>query len=491
MTNQTKKWIRACLPCCQRKRARPKNVVKPGRIKPPTAPMQTIVIDFSGPYPTTKRSNKWILGIVCPFSRYPICIPLPSRKASVLTRALIEHVFQYFSPPQIIVTDNGQELIGKEMKRLCRLFGIQHIRTKPYTPQLNPYIERFWRYLTAAMTITTSRFKNEWDDTLPHICMKYRTSTCESTGYSPYQVMFGREPNLPDDGLFDSPDEPAKSESEYIDRLEQALQLIHDDVRNRTDKAALKNLQRRTKLYRHVKYDVGDFCLVWAPSSAERLPEGFMVKPKLMDRWSLPHRIVATGDRPDHYIIEDHTGQLTDVRADSMTPYTFFTDNKPSVPPRRKFTTEERRILRRSGGYLPPKLEKGAFAVFPLTINDKHSFGVGKVVGLNAQRGGFDLHWYSNDTDNVLGSYQPVWTKAEQKWYTGDQKEKQAHKPMLTSEYYHKAIRQQDIADAGFQLLDDGRLPYDVLRHIHDHKDYKWKLPKEMLDPHDNPMITV
>ena len=169
---------------------------------------QYIVIDFSGPFPTSRRSNRWILGIMCPFSKYPICIALPSRKADVLVRALLEHVIQYFSAPRFIVTDNGQELIGKTMKSFCAVFGITQIRTHPYTPRMNPFIERFWRFLTACMTIMTSRFKDTWDDRLPLICLKYRTAINASTGFSPFQVVFGRDPELNYRDVFDEKEHP-------------------------------------------------------------------------------------------------------------------------------------------------------------------------------------------------------------------------------------------------------------------------------------------
>ena len=41
--------------------------------------------------------------------------------------------------------------------------------------------------------------KNDWDDILPAVMMEYRSSVHESTGFSPYRLMFGKECTLPMD----------------------------------------------------------------------------------------------------------------------------------------------------------------------------------------------------------------------------------------------------------------------------------------------------
>ena len=41
--------------------------------------------------------------------------------------------------------------------------------------------------------------RNDWDDLLPAVMIAYRSSVHESTGFSPYQLMFGEECTLPMD----------------------------------------------------------------------------------------------------------------------------------------------------------------------------------------------------------------------------------------------------------------------------------------------------
>jgi len=44
-----------------------------------------------------------------------------------------------------------------------------------------------------------NNFRNDWDDHLPYVLMAYRTTVPESTGFSPFKMMFGREMNCPID----------------------------------------------------------------------------------------------------------------------------------------------------------------------------------------------------------------------------------------------------------------------------------------------------
>ena len=117
-----------------------------------------------------------------------------------------------------------------------------------------------------------------------------------------------------------------------------------------------------------------------------------MQKPKLLDRWSLPRKIVAQGRRTDNYVVQDDTGKLEDIRADSLTRYRFFRDGKPSIPSRPKFTRHERKMLRSNPrAYIPRHIQNNDLVTFPLTIGQKPAFGVGRAVSV-LPTGAWDVH---------------------------------------------------------------------------------------------------
>ena len=74
---------------------------------------------------------------------------------------------------------------------------------------------------------------DDWDDLLPGVMMAYHSSVHESTGFSPYRLMFGEECTLPMDvGLtrLDT-DSPDLVQYPYALRVRDALEVAYDQVR--------------------------------------------------------------------------------------------------------------------------------------------------------------------------------------------------------------------------------------------------------------------
>ena len=70
-------------------------------------------------------------------------------------------------------------------------------------------VERFNRTLLMMLAMVAGKNRDDWDDLLPAVMMAYRSSVHESTGYSPYRLMFGEECTLPMDiGLPTDPSQP-------------------------------------------------------------------------------------------------------------------------------------------------------------------------------------------------------------------------------------------------------------------------------------------
>ena len=60
-------------------------------------------------------------------------------------------------------------------------------------------VERFNRTLLMMLAMFAGENKDDWNDLLPVVMMAYRSSVHESTGFSPYRLMFGEEFTLPMD----------------------------------------------------------------------------------------------------------------------------------------------------------------------------------------------------------------------------------------------------------------------------------------------------
>ena len=476
MHKDVSRWVAGCLPCRRRKTPRPQNCVLPGKLSVFGYPMEIIHIDWSGPYPISSNSSRWVLSIYCPFSKWPICVALPSRKASLVAQALMEHVLQHYTSPRYLVVDGGQELIGKTVGIFCSIFGIRRIQTPPYTPSMNVFVEKWHSTLASGMTLLCNRFKTNWHLCLPIIAMSYRIAVNTTTGFSPIHVLQGREPRMPMDQDFDTPVK-CHSQSEYVSELQSAMKALHVDINTKALARSQANMELRFCKYRKIKFEINDEVLLWSPQAAELMPLGWPRKQKLMAVWSERGTVVALGEREDHYIVLNHKGKMVDVRADGMIKYTTFTDGKPSVNSRPRLTLQERKILSKDkNAHIPQALAKGLMCCFPLTMRDgSDGFGIAKILNplLNDR---WDGQWFSNTFDDLDGPFEPCWIPVGKPlaWYTGN-KRGLTDQPLRVSSYYQGDITQSIVACVGFNLSATGGLPASVREHMHKHPKFKWK----------------
>ena len=474
-TKHVGRWIKACVPCQRRKARANRNNFQPGSLLA-RSPMHMLAIDFVGELYCSSQGNKWILTAIDVFTRYPFAMPLPDRKAETVARALFENIFQYHSFPQYLVTDNAGEFVGEVMKSLCRCFNISRIRTLPYTPTLNSCLENFHRYLNSTLTILTDRFKQDWDECVPLAMLAFRTSTHETTGYSPFMSMHGRAPRSDMDLAFPI-HEPVLSMPQYTRTLVDRLTDIHGDIRTRQARVAEASIARRETKMKITEFHVGDLVLVTSAHNAEKLP-GYMTRvTKLLDKNAGPYRIircVGIGPRRKYVVLNDVADAEEVYQPSRLILYTPWMDSLPSIPARRGFTSSERRTLQaQQDKYLPPSLSPGLLTVFPRTMPDgSPGFGVGRVLD-EREPDSWNLHWYGNDEEELLGTYRPCWVKRNNQWYAANGKTCPTHKAMTTRDWYKWNICQDRCADVGF-TLHNHLLPDIVLERISQHRRFGW-----------------
>ena len=168
----------------------------------------------------------------------------------------------------MIHSDQGREFENKVMQELCLLCGAHKTRTTPYHPESDGLVERFNRTLLMMLAMFAGE-QDDWDDLLPAVMMAYRSSVHESTGFSPYRLMFGEEYTL----LIDvglprrDPEPPDAVSSPYAVWVRDALEVAFDQVRRHSGKA----VQRQKRLYdqREVRplFAIGDWAMRYYPAA--------------------------------------------------------------------------------------------------------------------------------------------------------------------------------------------------------------------------------
>ena len=116
------------------------------------------------------------------------------------------------------------------MSELCALMDIERKRTSPYHPECDGLSERFNRTLESMLACFTNEEQNDWDQWLQQLKFAYVTSVHSTTGLTPFEVLYGRKPNLPVDLLCPSIKSPHLdiTEEEYVGRLQKRLKKIYE-----------------------------------------------------------------------------------------------------------------------------------------------------------------------------------------------------------------------------------------------------------------------
>ena len=131
---------------------------------------------------------------ICMLTGLTFCIPLKSKKAEDVVTAYLNHICCIFGPSKKILTDNGSEFKNKMWNEVYKRLKIEHRVTPIYSPQCNGRIEGFHRFLKACIGKQLQQGL-EWDDLVWKATAAYNFFPTESSGFSPFFLMYGCEAN--------------------------------------------------------------------------------------------------------------------------------------------------------------------------------------------------------------------------------------------------------------------------------------------------------
>lgn len=311
-------------------------------------PMDLVCMDFLSMEPDSKGISN-VLVVTDHFTRYAQAFPTKSQKAPVVAKVLMEKYFVHYGLPSRIHSDQGRDFESRIIRELLSLMGIRKSRTTPYHPQGDPQPERFNRTLISMLGTLGQEKKRSWSQHVPYLVHAYNSTKCDSTGYSPYHLMFGREARLPVDLCFGtSPDGIEDAcHTRYVSKLKEDLKQAY----KLASAAADKRHQRNKKLYDHrvtfQSIEVGDRVLL------RNL--GLRGKHKLESRWN-PEPYVVVGRMPNLPVFkirrEDGRPGTKTMHRDHLLPIGQFvrmpsapqSENPPARPRTRAATREKNQI---------------------------------------------------------------------------------------------------------------------------------------------------
>ena len=182
--------------------------------------------------------NSNVLVITDHFMRYSQAYVTMNQQAATAARVFVREFINNYGWPTKIPADQGQTFNGKLFTALCKEAKIHKLRTSPYHPQTNGQLKRFNRTLMTMLGTLPEDKKVNWQDWVSILCHAYNYTVTKVTGYSPYFLMFRRQPRIPVDEVFDVtfPKTNRNTMKQYVQTLQKRLEWAYKIAKEHIDK---------------------------------------------------------------------------------------------------------------------------------------------------------------------------------------------------------------------------------------------------------------
>ena len=203
-------------------------------------------IDIIGPLIKSTEGHEYILVVVDSFSRWVESFPLRTQTAEEIARVLHDEIFCRYGPPLQIVSDRGQNMLSKLVKAICELFQVTRHATSSYHPRANGCVEKQNGTITQILRMYVDKTHRNWHTILPFANMALRsTPNVETSGYSPYHILFGFEMRQPFDLQLIPRENLSGNAKQHVERVLEHLttvrQLSADNSMEAKDKAKIRH----------------------------------------------------------------------------------------------------------------------------------------------------------------------------------------------------------------------------------------------------------
>ena len=236
-------------------------------------PFSRVAMDLIGPLPKSRSGHRYIL-VLCDYAtRYPEAVPLRNIDAEHVAEELVK-VISRVGIPREILSDQGSNFMSQLLTELYNLLHVKRIRTSPYHPQTDGVVERFNQTLKSMLRKFATDHNKDWDRLLPYLLFAYREVPQSSTGFSPFELLYGRAVRGPLDVLKETWETSSRSTESVVsyillirERLDQMTELVQENM------AKAQQQQKRwyDKTARSREFEPGEKVLLLLPTSTNKL----------------------------------------------------------------------------------------------------------------------------------------------------------------------------------------------------------------------------
>ena len=244
MDREVEEHVEKCHPCI---RHEPKpEIHHPAQVISVTHVNQRCGIDCIGPLKKSKTGNRNICVITEYLTKLAFARPMKGKSAEDVAEVLWLYISIY-GPPKTMLSDQGTEFLNSVINHLTTMCGVDHRITSPYRPQTNGLTERFNQTLVRALKKHCEDDPETWDQWIPFVLIAYNTRKNSTTGFSPYNLMYGRLMNHFEDYVEDG---EQLSLTKRVEEIKEQHEHLHEKAKENIKKKQIQQIKSQNKSHK-------------------------------------------------------------------------------------------------------------------------------------------------------------------------------------------------------------------------------------------------
>jgi hypothetical protein len=158
-------------------------------------PLDVVLWDIAGPFPTTDDGSNYVLVIIDVLSRFVWLKTLKTKSSVAVVPALIDVVTQ-FGRPSVLQSDNDHALVNQVTQRMADELDYELRTSAEYNPEQNGHVENIIREMKQVLNKKLAGETNRWSHLIPWIQLALNERIVAKTNSSPFAVMLGRKSSI-------------------------------------------------------------------------------------------------------------------------------------------------------------------------------------------------------------------------------------------------------------------------------------------------------
>ena len=247
--------VRTC-ETCQASRGNPFKKLAPLKPQKANFPMAFVQADLVKFWPPSQGCS-YILVLEDHYTKYVVLYPVRDKNTLTIAKRLTDYVTRFGSPIRW-GSDNGGEFKSHLIAALCKVYNIRKTYSLAFHPQSQGQCERKNRFIIQELSKRIAQFGTDWVSQLKWLEWGYNVVPHTATNFSPFRLMFGRDPQLPFASRLPLPDFTGwdkqnkayyLEQKEQIERTQNLVEEFHQKYRENMKKQSEKNgVQRPFKV---------------------------------------------------------------------------------------------------------------------------------------------------------------------------------------------------------------------------------------------------